>query len=293
MTLWAVYASEEDTAKWPVSAHAVISNKTREVEWTIGPTVRGLEVTREEHSWVSHIPSPFRYPIQGGETIEVSIKMNLPLKVKTCGIHLGQSEQYESNVYLPSKEVPDWFSHQRMGSSVSFDMPLHLEHQFLGMTLWAVYAAEEDRTERIVAPQAIFSNKTSGDNWMHMPTSRQIPVTHEEHSWVSHIPKSYFPYPIKGGERIEISIKRHPPLKVKKYGIHLGYKTNITEEDRGQSSCLNADNRDELMDDMNLKRGRDVETSCDLSNEDKFHKRMGMEPDQTKNLDTELDQLKK
>ncbi|KAA8548359.1 hypothetical protein F0562_000043 [Nyssa sinensis] len=143
-----------------------------------------------------------------------------------------------------------------------------------------------------VYAEAVISNKTRDVAMDGVEYVQYLKVTREEHSWVTHIPKIYFRYPINGGERIEISIEMDPPLKVKKCGIHLAYKPNITEEDRGQSSCLNADNRDELMDDMNLKRGHDVDTSCDLSNEDKFHERMRMEPDQTKNLDKELDQLK-
>ncbi|KAA8548362.1 hypothetical protein F0562_000046 [Nyssa sinensis] len=164
--------------------------------------------------------------------------------------------------------------------------------QFLGMTLWVVYACEEGTARLDDFSWAVICNKTREVEW-ELPAMAGPKVTREEHSLVSYIPKSGFHIPIKGGDRIEISTERCRSVKVKKCGIHLVCEPNITEEDRGQSSCLNADNRDELMDDMNLKRGRDVETSCDLSNEDKFHKRMRMEPDQTKNLDTELDQLKK
>uniref|UniRef100_A0A5B7BGI1 Putative TMV resistance protein N-like n=1 Tax=Davidia involucrata TaxID=16924 RepID=A0A5B7BGI1_DAVIN len=212
-----------------------------------------------------------------------------PLHFMIC-MQQGQSEEYESNIYFPSKEIPDWFSHQGMGSSISFDMPLHVENKLLGMTLWVVYAAKEDTAERIFPPQALFSNITNGDEWIHMPNSHRIPVTREEHSWVSHIPQRFIRFQIQGGDKMEVSISINPPFKVKKCGIHLVYKQDITEDDQGQSSCVNTDDKDDLMDNMHPKRGRDVnvvDRSYDLANQEDFPKRLRIEPDRTKNSDME------
>ncbi|KAA8527897.1 hypothetical protein F0562_035234 [Nyssa sinensis] len=206
------------------------------------------------------------------------------------------SDQYESCICLPLKEIPDWFSYQRMGSSISFDMPLHADHQFLGMTLWVVYAAVEDRDEWFIPPSVAISDRTNGVDWTYKPTTTAIQVTCQEHSWVSHIPKSYFRYPFKGGERMAAWINMEEPFEVKKCGFHLVYKPDITRDDQGQSSRVNTDGQDELVDIMHPKRGRDVsvvETSYDWFKEDQVPKRSRMEPDQTKDSNTELDQLKK
>ncbi|KAA8527896.1 hypothetical protein F0562_035235 [Nyssa sinensis] len=159
----------------------------------------------------------------------------------------GQSDQYECCICLPLKEIPDWFSHQSTGPSISFDMPLHVEHQFLGITFWAVFSADEDRDERVISPSVAISDRTNGVDWTFRATTAGILVTRQEHSWVSHMPKSYFRYPLKGGERMEAWINIEEPFEVKKWGIHVVHKPYITKDDQGQSSSVYTDGQDELM----------------------------------------------
>ena len=43
------------------------------------------------------------------------------------------------SIFLPGSKVPGWFSHQILGSSMSFDLPPLLNHKIQGLFLCVVY----------------------------------------------------------------------------------------------------------------------------------------------------------
>ncbi|KAM7490978.1 hypothetical protein LguiA_033899 [Lonicera macranthoides] len=71
-------------------------------------------------------------------------------------------------MYLTRGDIPDWFSHQTMESSISFDIPSYAENKFLGMTLWLVYEAKEHGHVMSHSPEAIVMNRTIGVELRHL-----------------------------------------------------------------------------------------------------------------------------
>ncbi|GLT71273.1 hypothetical protein SLA2020_433060 [Shorea laevis] len=96
-------------------------------------------------------------------------------------------------VFLPGSEVPNWFSHQGIGSSISFDVPPLSEGEIQGLLVCAVYAAKEE------------SNVITGCSF------------HENH----HIPLKRYQFEMESGEEVEVSIMAGDDFEVKKCGIHL------------------------------------------------------------------------
>jgi hypothetical protein len=48
-------------------------------------------------------------------------------------------------ICLPGREIPNWFSHKGIGSSISFCAPSISKGQFLRLLVSAVYAFDEER----------------------------------------------------------------------------------------------------------------------------------------------------
>lgn len=176
-------------------------------------------------------------------------------------------------MYLTRRDIPDWFSHQIMGSSISFDIPSDVENKFLGMTLWLVYEAKEDGPVMTHSPEAIIMNKTNDVELRHTFPLGYGPRNPGRHSWVCHIPLDYFGYPIKGGEEMEVSFDINQPLEVKECGVHLIFRPKIKEDDQSQFPLVNSDvnSAEIIVENMSFKRQRIVklvETNSKFSEED-------------------------
>lgn len=61
-------------------------------------------------------------------------------------------------LYLPIKDIPDWFQHQINGSFLSFHMPQNFGDNFLGLTKWVVYVVSKANSEI----RAVIRNTTDG-----------------------------------------------------------------------------------------------------------------------------------
>lgn len=146
-----------------------------------------------------------------------------------------------------------WFNHEKVGSFISFNVPLGVETDSLEMTLWVDYVNEGKHE---VGLQAVIKNKTNDTEWTHEAVFFR---THEVNSWVSNGPQ---PHPIKCGDRIEVHVGGDNGLKVEKCGIHLAYNQHRKN-----------------LDFFDQKRDRDAaaETSCDSSNDNKLSKRLKIE----------------
>lgn len=215
-----------------------------------------------------------------------------PLPLSLSLSQQGYSELAEtSDMFLTRRDIPDWFRHQSMGSSISFDIPpFHAGGgEFLGMTLWIVYEGSGDEPVMTHSPEAIIMNRTNGVELRHTFPLSYGPHDPGHHSWVCHIPVIYLGYPIRGGEEMEVSFEINQPLEVKQCGINLVYKPNIEEDDQGQSSGVdgNVDSNGAVVDNMPPNRARIaelVETSDEMNKEDADPKRLRLELGTSKSL---------
>lgn len=103
-------------------------------------------------------------------------------------------------MYLWTMEIPVLFSHQSIGSSIAFDMPLDIEEdKFLGMILWIVHQ-KVDFCDFDDLDIIDINNKTNSTKWTNLDF---WPDKGRVQSWASHLP---IRYPVKGRDRIEVSI---------------------------------------------------------------------------------------
>ncbi|XP_049381386.1 disease resistance protein RUN1-like [Solanum stenotomum] len=129
------------------------------------------------------------------------------------------------NVFLQCNEIPSWFDYRVVGSSISLIVPRYMDQEFLGMIVWAICRPQGEHC--VGTPIAIITDQT---NRIEYPLfGADIPVRYESYAWVSYMPRRYFKRPIKGGEKMMVSIKEHHSSKEglgKKFGVHLLFATS-------------------------------------------------------------------
>ncbi|XP_060198570.1 disease resistance protein RUN1-like [Lycium barbarum] len=158
------------------------------------------------------------------------------------------------DLYLEVDEIPDWFSHQVSGGSVSFTMPTHTEQEFIGMFTWVVWVVPgRDRS----LTQLTVSHITDGRVYY----STSPPMGHSgEFSKVTYIPSNQFEYQIESGEQVEFSIPEgflsgSTGMKVKRCGIHLLLQ-NQSGHDQSSTKEI------EVIDIQKNLKGMEVRTGC-------------------------------
>jgi hypothetical protein len=141
-------------------------------------------------------------------------------------------------ICLPGSEVPNWFSHKGIGSSISFRVPSISKGQFLRLLVCAVYATDIGASGHVtILPVVEILNKTRGNTHFLRPTEID---THkhsflfpnkEDHFFLYLTPLIRNKYVLESGlifnelvmesgDEIEVSISIWG-LNVKKCGIHL------------------------------------------------------------------------
>ncbi|KAL3353678.1 hypothetical protein AABB24_018412 [Solanum stoloniferum] len=129
------------------------------------------------------------------------------------------------NVFLHCDEIPSWLSYRVVGSSISLIVPQYMEQEFLGMIVWAICGPQGEHC--VGTPIAIITDQK---NRIEYPLfGADIPVRYESYAWVSYMPRRHFKRPIKGGEKMMVSIKEHHSSKEglgKKFGVHLLFATS-------------------------------------------------------------------
>jgi hypothetical protein len=169
-------------------------------------------------------------------------------------------------IFLPGSEVPNWFKHQGIGCSISFDVPPLSEGEIRGLLVCAVYAAKEESDAITSSPFLKISNKTRGHEDIFRPTFYAIPITCEDHSCVCHIPLKRYQFEMENGEEMEVYIISQEDIEVKKCGIHLLFDDSNVRDDGYVS-----------MDMVSAKRGRDDNEAGPSNDEEKCPKRSRME----------------
>lgn len=140
-------------------------------------------------------------------------------------------------------EIPNWFEYQDTGkSSISFDVPVEFKDDQLEMTVWVDYSFGQ-LSCLVRRFNMCVTNITNNDKLTYSLWGSSF----ETGSWVRHIPSDY---PIKGGDKIQVSIEVRDSgsdvseakrlknnMNVEKYGVHIAKKKQIRHnENRGSSS---------------------------------------------------------
>jgi hypothetical protein len=121
---------------------------------------------------------------------------------------------------LPVSEVPNWFSHKRIGSSISFHVPAHSDSVIQVLFVWVVATAKKV-AEEILSTSMIIQKKTRGWTSSFGPLSHGIVKFCEDDSFVSRFPLKFYDIVMESGDEIEVSFKGNDDIEVKKCGIHL------------------------------------------------------------------------
>jgi hypothetical protein len=129
-------------------------------------------------------------------------------------------------IVFPGSEVPNWFSHQGIGCSISFELPPISKGEIHGLLFCAVYVAE-DKSQRFEKEGGLLWLKISyktGDIILdeHLrKTFCYFPKIREDH----HLLVRYEPlrddkFLMERGEELKASVEHHSCIEVKKCGIH-------------------------------------------------------------------------
>ncbi|KAJ9553713.1 hypothetical protein OSB04_017758 [Centaurea solstitialis] len=150
------------------------------------------------------------------------------------------------NLHFPRREIPHWFHHQRLGSSISFVV----ENDSVELTLWVDYIQEGKEVKWNGPAMEYIVCSEQPDKWHQMVSLGYATRAFrpEAKTWVNYGPQ---PYPLKTGDRIEVCFEARGNLKVEKCVIKAAERSSVVTT--------------EIDEDVNA-----LEISC---NEDKVSKR--------------------
>jgi hypothetical protein len=129
-------------------------------------------------------------------------------------------------IVLPGSEVPNWFSHQGIGCSISFELPPLSEGEIHGLVFCAVYGAADEGQrfgERRWGLWLKICNKTGdiifgptfGETYCFFPKIRE-----DHHLMVKYVPLRHDKFLMERGEELKASFEHDKCIEVKKCGIH-------------------------------------------------------------------------
>ncbi|KAJ4958513.1 hypothetical protein NE237_025624 [Protea cynaroides] len=152
---------------------------------------------------------------------------NLPNSFKKSLVQ-GLCDRGVFDIFFPGSEVPEWFSHRNVGSSISFEVPPLLDRKIQGLTVCAVYTSKELPYEVTTCfsthpPRVVVNNKTKGYVCQHSPTIFSNEAHHQDDLWVTYFPCTWLEDQLEHREQIEVSYTGMQ-LQVKKCGVNLVYE---------------------------------------------------------------------
>jgi hypothetical protein len=147
-------------------------------------------------------------------------------------------------VCLPGIEVPDWFCHKRIGSSISFHVPSLAEGELCVLLICIVYAKKEELDPPMSEMALIIHNKTRNHRQVLLPKILPIPVSMSDHlllcRWqVVRNKVVVLGHPsgkiveIVNGEEMEVSFELSSWAEVKKCGVHI-----VVDTDGSADECV-------------------------------------------------------
>jgi hypothetical protein len=136
-------------------------------------------------------------------------------------------------ICLSGSEIPNWFSHQRIGSSISFHVPLVSNGRILRLLICAVYAYNGEANGEanvLSACNVIVDNKTRGYQHCLWPTLIYFPEIGENNVFV-YLTPLIRKGKMESGDEIKLSIELSKGGEVSKCGIRLIVdEPNVMEE---------------------------------------------------------------
>jgi hypothetical protein len=130
------------------------------------------------------------------------------------------------DIVLLGSEVPNWFSHQGIGCSISFELPPLSEGEIHGLLFCAVYVTADEGQRFGKQGGSLWlkiSNKT-GDIFLGRRFSETycfLPKIREDHHlMVKYVPLRDDKFLMERGEELKASVEHHSCIEVKKCGIH-------------------------------------------------------------------------
>ncbi|XP_034206988.1 disease resistance protein RPV1-like [Prunus dulcis] len=138
------------------------------------------------------------------------------------------------SIFLPGREVPDWFCYKSsMGNSeLSITIPPHLNLKIRGLNACVVYAHDEVDDDKgrgfYRAPILNISNETKGLKWTYVPVTIGFSKEKEHMLWLSHW--RFANDELEGGDEIRVSVRvDEDDILIKEFGIQLVYEQNNNE----------------------------------------------------------------
>ncbi|XP_062173051.1 disease resistance protein RPV1-like isoform X2 [Alnus glutinosa] len=133
---------------------------------------------------------------------------------------------------LPGSEIPNWFSHQTIGSLISFRVPSFLDGKIGKVLVCVVYAAKKEEARLLDLDgwfNWTFCNKTRNPQESYGIESRNCYFdSFEDHVFVAMMQFHHINLEMKSGDEIELSVDlgdqsevKKCQILVKKCGIHL------------------------------------------------------------------------
>ncbi|CAI0418053.1 unnamed protein product [Linum tenue] len=133
-----------------------------------------------------------------------------------------------SNLYLPGRELPSWFHHQKEGSILQFQVHVVPGHELCGLNLCVIYGYDDSKPSREISVDrdwiefvARITNQTKGEKWVYYPIILGIPEGNNEMLWLSHW--KFDKGLIGSGDKVDVSVQARP-LVVRRCGVHLMYR---------------------------------------------------------------------
>ncbi|KDP27361.1 hypothetical protein JCGZ_20185 [Jatropha curcas] len=140
-------------------------------------------------------------------------RRTLPQVLQECGIF---------SFFIAGSEVPYWFSHKSIGSSISFTVTPTSGHTIRGLNLCIVYARDDEVFWLHAAGHyAIINNETKGIIWSYSPTFYGIPEENEDMVWLSYWK---FGDELEVGDEVNVSVRMPSGFYVKECGIRIVYE---------------------------------------------------------------------
>jgi hypothetical protein len=149
---------------------------------------------------------------------------------------------------LPGCEVPNWFSHKRIGSSISLRIPSLPKGQIKGLLFCVGFAPIQD-TPQVESPEInVYINSIL---WKNIGFLQEF---HKDYpSWRIYLPYAWIEGRIASGMEIKMKCEGGKYFEAKECGIHV-----ILDDPNAM---------DEYMDSVTLKRGRDHHNEARPSND--------------------------
>jgi hypothetical protein len=118
-------------------------------------------------------------------------------------------------ILLPGGEVPNWFRHKRIGSSLSFQIPSLAEGQIKGLLVCAVCAP---RVQTAPKSSSLSININSRPCGIPSRLTREI---RKDHICLRYLPVSLIEAEIASGKEINIDCEVRGSFEVKECGTHV------------------------------------------------------------------------